>query len=451
MNYFKKTLGLLAVLVTLSVGLAYATPFTTVPSNPPADNTWFPVNIGISDQLKLGGLGVVAFNALQSAEFEKDLYLQGTVRANVSADAPSTVVIGGGGPLVDTFVSGKLIAQNDLVSDKLINTINSRVCADAGGRLIQCAYSLPQAILEPSPVSVNSGEASDLKVTATNFDTLTSCTIDQGVGPVTMTAIGGGQYQGHKTKTNITAPTVFHVVCTGVLGGTQQTAIASATVVLKPGSPSGYYAHCFVSNTLVTLADGTKKAIQEIKIGDILKGETTNNVVLGYHQPDLGKDKLYGFNGGDAFVTAEHPFMTTKGWKSINPDKTRQENIGITVTPLGVGDTLVTDKGLVRIKSIESHTAPATTKLYNFILSGDHTYYADDYLVHNKQLCTSTGSGAYPACQEGTCISDAGYPTIGSATGSCSLLCVAGQPTTSGTCLQGGAPTCTAQGEVKCL
>ncbi|HWC57506.1 MAG TPA: hypothetical protein VG621_00940 [Candidatus Paceibacterota bacterium] len=208
-------------------------------------------------------------------------------------------------------------------------------------------------------------------------------------------------------------------------------ATASGTLVLcSPSSGGGgssggaqqYYASCFVAGTQVTLANGTKENIEDVKVGDVLKGDTTNNVVVGFHRPLLNDDKLYAFNGGSYFVTAEHPFMTTEGWKSIDPTKTRDENIGITVTPLHVGDRLVTDHGLVTITTIESKSAPANTQLYNFFLTGDHTYYADGYLVHNKAQCNQTSL----QCSYNTpCIDINGYPiTDSSDNGTCAVGCV---------------------------
>lgn len=157
------------------------------------------------------------------------------------------------------------------------------------------------------------------------------------------------------------------------------------------GDQNQNYSTCFIADTQVDMADGTKKNIQDVKIGDVLKGETSNNTVVGFHRPTLD-GKLYSFNGGRFFVTEEHPFKTTEGWKSINPKKTALENIGIEVTDLKVGDTLVTDHGLEKIYSIESKEESKDTPLYNFKLSGDHTYYADGYLVHNKQECDGSMS-----------------------------------------------------------
>ena len=155
---------------------------------------------------------------------------------------------------------------------------------------------------------------------------------------------------------------------------------------------------CFIADTKVILADGSNKNIQDVKIGDVLKGEKTDNKVLGFHRPELD-GKLYSFNGGRYFVTEEHPFKTTNGWKSINPKKTEKENIGIKVTELKVGDTLITATGHVLLKTIKSKVGKDDTPLYNFKLDGDHTYYADGYLVHNKAFCDDADQ--YPDCGVG--------------------------------------------------
>lgn len=65
-------------------------------------------------------------------------------------------------------------------------------------------------------------------------------------------------------------------------------------------------------------AHGGNKNIQDITIGDVLKGQTSNNTVLGFHQAKLGDKELYSFNDGEYFVTAEHPFMTIDGWKAMD-------------------------------------------------------------------------------------------------------------------------------------
>jgi hypothetical protein len=200
----------------------------------------------------------------------------------------------------------------------------------------------------------------------------------------------------------------------------------------------GGFAHCFIADTKVAMADGTEKNIQDVKLGDVLKGELGNNKVIGFHRPELGNEKLYSFNGGRHFVTAEHPFYTTDGWKSLNPAKTAEEHLNIEVSQLKVGDTLVTDHGLVKLRKVYGKSDRTDTQLYNFILDGDHTYYADGYLVHNKVGCSADGSGAptYPQCPNGNyCLDNTpapqghlAYPPSSSNYGTCALPCSTPEP-----------------------
>ncbi len=199
------------------------------------------------------------------------------------------------------------------------------------------------------------------------------------------------------------------------------------------GTYGGGFARCFVADTKVTMADGSKKNIQDVKIGDMLMSKGGNNKVLGFHQPKLGNQKLYSFNSGRYFVTAEHPFLTTDGWKSLDPEKTANEHLNINITALHVGDMLITDHGNVKLNSINGKYESSDTQLYNFILDGDHTYYADGYLVHNKVGCTADGSGApnYPLCPSNIYCLDStppptgalAYPPNSSNVGTCSIPC----------------------------
>ncbi len=454
-------LRLIAFGLVLVVGLTVANATRSEPmSNPVAGNTIFPITVGSMDQVRQGSLAVGGFEATGNAEFDQQLFLQGMVHGGSATNQNSTIAFGGGSYSVDSVITGALDTVGRLRSTALANTEKSKVCADATGALILCDdMVIPTVTLDANPPSVVSGDPSTLTVTASNFDTITSCIITNfsgtnGPAPVMMTETSGGSmdWVGTRLRSNITDSTIFRVTCTGTLDGQPAAGVASALVTVTTNGGTGYYAHCFIADTKVTMADGTKKDIQSVKIGDVLKGDTTNNTVLGYHQPQLGDQKLYGFNGGKPFVTAEHPFLTTKGWKSIDPEKTKKENIGVVVTPLKVGDTLVTDKGLVKIERITSKSAAITTPLYNFILDGDHTYIADGYVVHNKQLCNSP----YPLCPAGIpqqhCIDDNGQIIVTGQPGSCSLQCPnPGQPVSNGYCNQGGNAMCNAQGQVVCM
>ncbi len=442
-------LVIIGLLVAGTISYVSATEWVPRPVNPPNNNRPTLLNVGSTRQVKIGGFALGSFNTLQGAQFNSTLHLAGMVRGGTPDMVNSVVYFGqdaGVAPFVDSLVEGGLFAKKGLRAGSLSNYSNKAVCANIEGKLMLCdSGGVPFVGLGAFPNPVSSGSTTQLSVTAKKFDTISSCVIDQGVGAVSMTQVATGTWQGTISSTPITTPTIFTVECTGTSSGIPTTLSATRFVGIT-NATSGYYAHCFIADTQVTMADGSKKNIQDVKIGDVLKGETTNNTVLGYHQPTLDDGKLYGFNGGEAFVTAEHPFMTTEGWKSINPEKTRREHIGLLVNKLELGDVLVTEKGLVTVKSIESKDAPSTTKLYNFILDGDHTYYADGYLVHNKEICNQQ----YACGENMICIDGDGMATPGA--GSCSLPCDPSDPITEGgVCKPGDVLTCSPQGIKVCL
>jgi len=145
---------------------------------------------------------------------------------------------------------------------------------------------------------------------------------------------------------------------------------------------------CFVAGTKVIMFDGSVRSIEDIKIGDKVIGQDRSiNTVLAYDRPMLGNRLLYAINDCNYFVTAEHPFMTTGGWKSIVPEALKHENKGLynelCVTELSKGDTLIMIENTVKITTLKSKQA-SNQMLYNFMLDGNNTYYANNYLVHNK-------------------------------------------------------------------
>jgi len=147
---------------------------------------------------------------------------------------------------------------------------------------------------------------------------------------------------------------------------------------------------CFIAGTKVTMADGTFKNIEDVKVGDKVKGHKEENTVIKLDPTLLADRKLYSFNDNEHyFFTSEHPFMTEEGWKSIKPEKTKERD-GVELYDqlkgeLKVGDKLVTDNGPVEVKDIKSKEMNnPEMPLYNFNVSNDNSYIADDYVVHNK-------------------------------------------------------------------
>jgi len=137
------------------------------------------------------------------------------------------------------------------------------------------------------------------------------------------------------------------------------------------------------------MSDGTLKNIENIVVGDKVKGHKNDNEVIKLDPTLLGDRKLYSFNNKHYFFTSEHPFMTEEGWKSIKPEKTKERD-GVELYEqlkgeLKVGDRLVTNNNPIEITSINSKEMNnPEMPLYNFNVSNDNSYIADGYVVHNK-------------------------------------------------------------------
>ena len=148
-----------------------------------------------------------------------------------------------------------------------------------------------------------------------------------------------------------------------------------------PTGPTGTITttDCFIDGVQVELADGSEKNVSEISVGDVVKTEAGDGSVVKVFHSKAGKQRLYGFNDKDPFVTEAHPFMTQDGWKKVSE--------------LEVGDTLYRNGlGLDTVKSIDSKEIPEDTPVYNFHVDKQENYYADGYLVHNKTYSPTTPS-----------------------------------------------------------
>ncbi len=168
---------------------------------------------------------------------------------------------------------------------------------------------------------------------------------------------------------------------------------------------------CFTGETGILMADGSVRAICDVRVGDRVVGEHGEiNTVVSIETPMLGNRKLYGFDDGAGFVTAEHPFKTREGWKSIDPEATFAETGHFRVDALTQGDELVVlasvsarvlpmvaNSGITSpcletvietafraVGRITTHEGEATQTVFNLRLDGNHTYFANNCLVHNK-------------------------------------------------------------------
>lgn len=164
---------------------------------------------------------------------------------------------------------------------------------------------------------------------------------------------------------------------------------------------------CFTADTKVLMEDGSEREIAAVKIGDYVLGQNGKpNQVLAIETPLLGYRSLFAFNGSTPFVTAEHPFLSNVGWTSIDPAATAMENNLLKTIPLRTGSRLIRYSSVKvpalqyagiyaaenasmilyeeELLSITEHIGDPATPLYNLILDGNNTYFANKYLVHNK-------------------------------------------------------------------
>lgn len=172
---------------------------------------------------------------------------------------------------------------------------------------------------------------------------------------------------------------------------------------------------CFTGDTRITLADGEEKSIDTVRKGDLVLGRFGQaNCVIGIERPFLGDRKLFAINESTPFVTAEHPIMTATGWKSIDPRATAAENPQLIVGRLVMNDVLMKLEGClvtapsasapedwvepvfepIPLTSLEARRAHPQTQLYNLLLDGDHTYFANGFLVHNKCFIVTAATGS---------------------------------------------------------
>jgi hypothetical protein len=162
---------------------------------------------------------------------------------------------------------------------------------------------------------------------------------------------------------------------------------------------------CFLGSSYTTMDDGTRKMIRDVRVGDLLMGAFGEaNQVLASEDLTLGERPMFVINYTH-HTTSDHPHVTPdKKFVVIDPDETLKEwgqwfpcelvdgsftmlnNIGLDnakdrIGQMYIGDVLQTIDGPKKVEQIDSYDLPYDTKLYNFVMSGSHTYSVDGYFV----------------------------------------------------------------------
>lgn len=164
----------------------------------------------------------------------------------------------------------------------------------------------------------------------------------------------------------------------------------SFSVYKSSGSSSGsggtFYG-CFPAGMMVTMANGSEKAIETVSEGDMVlaSGMQSAEVLNVWTMP---KESRLIFNiNGKLRITQDHPIKiigpTTSTWAAIDPAGANEIHPELNVQQLEVGQTLVGPDGYREtVETIE--TQVEDSQVYNLNVSGDDTYFVQGLLVHNK-------------------------------------------------------------------
>jgi len=170
-----------------------------------------------------------------------------------------------------------------------------------------------------------------------------------------------------------------------------------------PGGPppgtGGTGGHtCFVAGTPVLMMDDLWKPIEDVRIGDLVRGAFGSvNRVIGLERPKLGHRPLYLING-ELLNTADHMMWTGRDFAVISKQDYITGDYRVTlpvivdddgriemqvyygvdparVRQLRIGDALAFgDAGVRPLEFLqELRTYPPQTQLYALVLDGSHT------------------------------------------------------------------------------
>ena len=173
---------------------------------------------------------------------------------------------------------------------------------------------------------------------------------------------------------------------------TQVTLAAGSTYYVLASVTHTTTVCCFVGDTKISMSDGSTKNIEDILVNDLVLTYDPETSLRGIGSvtsiESPIKNDIIEFvlsNGTIINATTEHPFwVINKGWSSYSPERTILDH-QMKVSKIENGDVLMdVDGNYVTLLSMNDNNTEFK-KVYNILMSeGNHTYYADGILVHNK-------------------------------------------------------------------
>lgn len=148
---------------------------------------------------------------------------------------------------------------------------------------------------------------------------------------------------------------------------------------------------CFSAATFVTMADGSHLLITQVKVGDLVRaanGEINRVVALDRAVLNEVAGQFYMRINDEleTWVTNNHPILTTEGWKALQVPMGELEAIDQLQGRLGqlrVGDEMILEDGqTLKVTSLQTVIKNRSERLYNLVVDGDHTFFANGVAVH---------------------------------------------------------------------
>ena len=158
---------------------------------------------------------------------------------------------------------------------------------------------------------------------------------------------------------------------------------------------------CFLPGTLITMADGTYKAIEDVVVGDlvisVIEGtqEIVENKVI--QVVESFRKELFEItldNGNKFTTTNDHPiWVEGKGWSAVNKEFSASVYKNLTISSINVGDSLFSLDSNPKIVSIENSELESSWT-YTFATENVQAlnYFAADILAHNKAVTGASGA-----------------------------------------------------------
>ena len=247
----------------------------------------------------------------------------------------------------------------------------------------------------------NVGDSISLSMTSQQTLTISATVAGKFTNTTTNNTITYGLIAGGTTRwNNSTSSTTMSIA----LGSP-----VSSSVTVKGTSKSigGGTLCCVDGDSEIAMADGTTKAIKEIKVGDKVMTynidkkalEAASVEVLSVVQRNIIVHIIFR-DGTMLKITPDHPMFSERGW-IVNDYETGMityPDVGILEEPIEVGDKLLSlslmfDKEVVDIEFVEG---PITC--YTLKVSQNSNYFAQNVLVHNAVVDPCLKPCAFGVC-----------------------------------------------------